>query len=125
MTNQLIERYIKLRDRKADLKKQFDAKTGKVDELMTKIEHALAVELDRQGVDRMGSSDGVAFFSRVTSASVSDRDTYLNWLQTTGNWHMADVRAAKKQLTEYRDEHQDLPPGINWHEARVVRVQRA
>ena len=124
MIDQLISKYIAIRDHKTELKKQFDADTAKLDAGLKRIEQALAQHLQQTGVERVGSANGVAFFSTSRTATVADRESFFNYLQDTGNWHLADIRAAKKQIAEYRDEMDDLPPGINWEEARVVRVNR-
>lgn len=125
MINELIDRYIAIRDRKGDLKKQYDADVAKLDEGLARIEKALAAHLQATGAERIGSAAGVAFFSTERSATVADREAFFNYLEDSGNWHLADIRAAKKQISEYRDEMNDLPPGINWREAKVVRVNRA
>lgn len=125
MIDQLITHYIALRDRKGELKKEFDDRVAGIDEAMKRIESALADHLQKTGTERVGSANGTAFFSTERSATVADREAFLGFLEETGNWHLADIRAAKKQITDYRDEMDDLPPGINWREAKVVRVNRA
>lgn len=125
MINELINRYIAIRDRKGELKKQYAADVAKLDEGLARIEKALAGYMRSAGVERIGSADGVAFFSTERSATVADREAFFNYLEDSGNWHLADIRAAKRQISEYRDEMNDLPPGINWDEAKVVRVNRA
>lgn len=124
MIDQLITKYIALRDKKAALKRTFDERTAELTAGMDRIEAELAKHLTAAGVDRMGCGEGVAFFSTVRSAKVADGASFLRYLQESGNWSLADIRAAKKQIGEFRDEHDDLPPGIDWHEARVVRVNR-
>lgn len=125
MIDELITRYIALRDKKTELKRAFDEKAAAIDEGMTKIEQVLAQHMTTNGTERLGCAGGTAFFSTVRSATVADQAEFFNWLQATGNWHLADIRAAKKQVSDYRDERDDLPPGINWREERVVRVNRA
>lgn len=125
MIDQLIDRYIALRDRKAELKKEFDAQTAKIDEGMERIEKALAARMNADNIQRIGSRSGVAFFSTERSARVADREAFFEFLEASNLWHLADIRAAKKQISDYRDEMNDLPPGIDWREAKVVRVNRA
>ena len=125
MINDLITKYIALRDKKTAIKRACDEKLAKLDEGMEMIERLLHTHLIDNGVDRMGSKEGVAFFATERSATVGDGAAFFDYLQETGNWHLADIRAAKKQIVEFKDEYQDLPPGINWREAKVVRVNRA
>lgn len=125
MIDQLISHYVALRDRKQELKKDYDNRVASIDDGLERIEKALAEHLTKTGAERIGSANGVAFFSTERSATVADRDAFFGFLEETGNWHLADIRAAKKQISDYRDEMNDLPPGINWREAKVVRVNRA
>lgn len=125
MINELIDRYIQLRDKKAQVVRAHEANVARYDEAMAKIEEALAKHMTDSGTDRVGSGAGTAFFSNTRSATVADRDAFFGFLQDSGLWHLADIRAAKKQISDYRDEMNDLPPGINWRETRVVRVNRA
>ena len=125
MINELIDRYIQLRDKKAQVVRAHEANVARYDEAMAKIEETLAKHMTDSGTDRVGSAAGTAFFSNTRSATVADRDAFFGFLQASDLWHLADIRAAKKQISDYRDEMNDLPPGINWRETRVVRVNRA
>ena len=125
MIDQLIAKYIALRDKKTTMKRAYDAKVAAIDEGLDTIERLLHTHLTENGVDRLGSKEGVAFFSTERSATVADHDAFFNYLRESDNWHLADIRASKKQIGEFRDEFDDLPPGINWRESKVVRVNRA
>lgn len=121
----LVSRYIKLRDAKTARKRVFDEETAKITEAMKFIEGQLARIMMETGVERMGSDAGVTFFKDVASASVADKDEFFNYLQRSENWHLADIRAAKKYIGEWVEEGNELPPGVNWSRAKVVRVNRA
>lgn len=121
----LVSKYIKLRDKKQERKRKFDEETAQLTEAMKFIEGQLARILMENGVERMGSDSGVTFFQESTSATVADKDVFFQFLQDTENWHLADIRAAKKHIGEWLEDGQELPPGINWKKARVVRVNRA
>lgn len=125
MINDLIDRYIQLRDKKAQITRAHETQVAKFDAAMKKVEEALAKHMTENGTERVGSAAGTAFFSSTRSATVADRDAFFDYLQASGNWHLADLRAAKKQISDFRDENNDLPPGINWREERVVRINRA
>lgn len=125
MMDALIERYVALRDKKSELEAAHKAKLALLDAGMDKIESAILAELNKEGLESIGSAAGTAFKSTVTSATVADRDAYLAFLKETENWHLADIRPAKKAVAEYRAANDDLPPGINWREEVVVRIRRA
>ena len=125
MIDTLIEKYIKLRDKKAEMKAAFDASVADVDAYMKRCEQAIMAHLDKNGVDSVGTPNGTAFKSTTTSATVADKEAFLNYVRTTEAWPLMDVRASKTAIAEFVAETQDLPPGINWRAETVVRIRRS
>ena len=125
MIEQLIDRYIQIRDRKAQLKAKYDGEVEALDEGLKKIENVLLSKLNELGVDSFGKKEtGMAFKSPVTSATVADWDSFLGYIKENDAWHMLDHRANKTAVAEFRAANDDIPPGINWREETVVRVRR-
>ena len=124
MIDDVINRYIQMRDRKAELKAEFDGKVAVLDEGMDKCEAFILAHLVKTGQTTAGTASGTAFISEVKSVTVADPEEFKNYLFQSGNWHMADIRAAKNAIVEFKDEHQDLPPGINYREEKVVRFRK-
>jgi len=125
MIDNIIEKYIQLRDRKADLKASFDASVAEIDVYMKKCEGAIMTHLDKNGVDSVGTPNGTAFKSTTTSATVADKEIFLNYVRSNDAWPLMDVRASKTAVAEFVAETSDLPPGINWRAETVVRIRRA
>lgn len=125
MIDDIIDRYIKMRDAKTQLKADFDAKAATLDEAMQKCENFILKTLNESGMESLGTSFGTAFKSKLTSATAADKDMFLGYLRETGNWHLADIRPAKTAVAEFRAANDDLPPGINWREETVVRIRRS
>ena len=125
MIEELIDRYIKIRDRKAQLKAEYDAQVESLDDALKKIENVLLAKLNSDGMDSFSKRGvGTAFKSKVTSATVADKGAFLTSVKENDQWHLLDIRCNKTAVSEYRDIHDDLPPGINWREETVVRVNR-
>lgn len=123
-TDVLIEKYIKLRDKKTQMKSEFDATLAPIEEAMAKIEAHMMTVLNELGSDRLGGSTGVAFKSTVNSATVADKELFRKFVQENELWELADIRAAKTAIKAYVDEKEDLPPGINWRTETVIRINR-
>ena len=58
------------------------------------------------------------------SAVVSDWDAILDHVKENEAWELIERRVNKTAIKEFRDEHDDLPPGVSWNEAQVVNVRR-
>lgn len=124
MIDDVIDRYIAMRDRKAELKAEFDGKVEALDEGMKKCEAFILSHLEKTGQTSAGTAAGTAFISKTESVTVADPEEFKGWLHETGNWHMADIRAAKVAVIEFKDEHADLPPGLNYRAENVVRFRK-
>jgi hypothetical protein len=123
--NELVEKYIAIRDKKAEMKKQLEEKLKPLDNAMEQIEAVLLKTFDQLGTESVKSGAGTAYVTTRTSATVADKEAFRAFIQADeNNWAMADVRAAKAAIEQYAEEHQDLPPGINWRQERVVNVRR-
>ena len=122
---QIVERYIALRDRKAVLKKEYEASVKDLDTAMERVEDHLQSLMNRLGVESLRTEHGTAYQTIRTSATVADWALTLNWIRENEQWSMLEKRVSKTCVESYRDEHDDLPPGINWTEARTVNIKRA
>jgi len=121
----VVERYIKLRDRKKEMKSEFDKKVEVIDTALERCEAFLLNLLNSQGAESIRTSFGTAYVSLKTSASVSDREAFLGYVREHNEWSMLDVRANKTVIDEYRREKEDLPPGVNWSAIRSVNIRRS
>lgn len=120
----IVEKYIALRDKKAAIKAEYDARIAKIDEVMDKVEAALLKHFDEVGIDAVKTGAGTAYTSVKTSATVADWDMYLSFVKAQEAWQLLERRVAKKAVEEYREVNGDLPPGVNWSEERVVNIRR-
>lgn len=123
--DEVVDRYVKLRDRKKDLKTEFDKKTEAIDAAMEKLENFLLKTMSEQGVDSVKTGAGTAYISVKSSATVGDRDAFIQYIRDNDAWALLDVKANKTAVQEYRTEQDNLPPGVNWSEMRAVNIRRS
>lgn len=123
--SEVVAKYIELRDKKAEYKAAYDAKVAVIDEVMGKIEAKLLEAFEAAGVDNMKTEAGTAYISNKTSVSIGDREAFMKYIQDNNEWPLLEVKASKTAVVEYREVHDDLPPGINWRVERTVSVRRS
>lgn len=121
----LVGKYIELRDKKAQIKAEYDAKAQKIDEVLDKIEAALLNTFDQSGMDSVKTEFGTAYTSVRTTASVADPDAFMTFVRENEAWHMLEKRCSKQGVEQYKAEHEALPPGINWRAERTVNFRRS
>ena len=119
-----VKLYVKLRDEADEMKRKYQEEANKVKAKMDQIEAALLVAMDATGMESVRVDGGTAYISTQTSATVADRETFLNFCREKGEWSLMDVRASKTAIAQYKSANDDLPPGINWRAERVVNFRR-
>jgi hypothetical protein len=125
MIDEVINRYIQLRDRKAELKKEFDNSVADIDAGIERLENYLLGHFQKTGQTSAGTQMGTAYLAPQTSATVADWETTLSWIKQNDAWHFLERKVNKTAVVEFRSANDDLPPGVNWREENVVRVRRS
>jgi hypothetical protein len=122
--NDIVERYIALRDKKSAIKKEYDDKVANIEKLMEKVEGVLLKHFEETGAESVKTAVGTAYKSKRTSATVADWDSFLAHVQKHEAWELLEHRASKKAVEEYKSAHEEVPPGINWSSEIVVNIRR-
>ena len=120
-----VSLYIKMRDKKAQMKAEFDASVAPLNEKMEKLEAKLLDVFNKTGMDSVKTEFGTAYTTTRVTASVADREIFMNHVKENDDWALLEVRAAKSAIEQYRENNNDLPPGISMRDERVVNVRRS
>lgn len=123
--DKIVERYVALRDKKAELKKSFEEQAAVITEAMDRLEAAILDHLNATGSESFRTAAGTAYKSVGTSITVADKVAFKDYLLETGQWELADIRAAKKNIEAFKAANDDIPPGLNWSQAVTVGVRRS
>lgn len=122
--DELVGKYIELRDKQAQMKAKHDAKMDKIKGVMDMIEAALLKFFDESGQNSANTDAGTAYKSTKTSCTVADKDAFMTYVRAEDAWELTDIRASKTGVAQYRSVNDDIPPGLNWREEVVVHVNR-
>lgn len=123
--SEAVALYIKMRDRKAELKAEFDAKVAPLNEKMDKLEAKLLDVFNQTGMDSVKTEFGTAYSTTRVTASVADKEVFMAHIRANDDWGLLEVRASKTAVDQYRSVHDDIPPGVSMREERVVNVRRS
>lgn len=121
----LVGKYVKIRDAKTQIKREYDEKIAKYDQAMAKVEAVLLSHFEATGSESVKTAVGTAYKSTRTSATVAEWDSFFNYVREHEAWEMLERRANKKAVEEYKTANDDLPPGLNWREEVVVNIRRS
>lgn len=123
---EVVATYIKLRDRRAKRKAEYEAADAADKEKQEKIEAYLLKEFNESGIDSIKTEFGTAYKSTRTSATVADWDAFFTqYVVPNQAWEMLERRVNKTAVEQFKAANEDLPPGINWSETQVVNIRRS
>jgi hypothetical protein len=121
-----VEIYIKLRDKKAQLKSEFQEAVAPVQVKMDKLEAKFLEIMNTTGVDSLKTEHGTAYSSTRSSASVADKDAFFTFVKENNEWPLIEVRASSTAVKEFAEANEgELPPGINYNVERTINIRRS
>lgn len=124
--SEAVSLYIQMRDKKAQMKADFEASIAPLNEKMDKLEAKLLDVFNKTGMDSVKTEFGTAYATTRTTASVADREAFMEYVKANEEWALLEVRTSKTAVEQYRAANDnDLPPGINLREERVVNIRRS
>lgn len=122
---ELVSKYIELRDIKSQLKAKFDQRVSKIDSVLDRIEAAILAEFNESGMESVRTKCGTAYKQTRVSANVADWEAALGFIREHELWHMLERRVNKTAVEQFKEANDDLPPGVNWREEVVINVRRS
>jgi hypothetical protein len=122
--DEVIAKYIDLRDRKDKINADAKAAVKAVDANLDIIEAWLLNQANEQGVSSFACDIGTAFVKETDFANVSDWNLTLPFIQTHGLWQMLKKDVNKTAVKEFIDANGVPPPGVNWGSKREIQVRR-
>ena len=121
----LLKLFIALRDRRAQRKADYQLDDSVDKDKQGNIEVEFLRRFNDRGIDNVSARGvGTAYRSTRISARVADWDSLLNFIKEDNAWEMLEHRVSKVAVEQFRAEHDDLPPGVNWDETQVINFRR-
>lgn len=120
----VIKGYVKLRDRKNELKRQHTEELAPINEKMSLVEGWLMRDLITRGVQSERTEEGTAYLQKNSSATVKDRDAFLDFVRENSMWDLLENRVAKSVVVDHLENTGEVVPGVNFEQTQVVRIRR-
>ena len=121
----LVGKYIELRDKKAQLKAEYDEKVSKIDAGLDKIEAKFLEVFDQTGMESIRTEFGTASASIRASATIADREALMEFVKKTNEWPLLQISVNKPAVSQYISAMDEVPPGVNWRTERVLSIRRS
>ncbi len=124
---ELLEWYMQLRDRKAQLEAKHKEKLAALNATMEKVEADLMRIMADNGVDKLSVRGvGTAYLATKDAVSGEDWDQITDYIQQTGSLHFLNRALNKSAIREYMAEHDGAtPPGVVYRAWKEVNVRKS
>jgi len=123
--SQLIENYIKLRNKLKELNDAHKARMKPITAMMESLEASLMKEMERLDGSQIKAATGTAFTQVETSVTVQEWSKTLDYIKANGAWELLEARVAKGAAIAAMENSQQPIPGVNVSRVRVLRVRAA
>jgi glutaredoxin 2 len=121
---ELVEAYIKLRDKKEAAQDEFKKSLETTNQVMDMLEAVLLQKLQELGVDSLTAKGiGTVYRNTTDSATVEDKDAFRKYLESTGDYSVLDLKANKKVARELANAGTPIP-GVKFTSIHSVGIRR-
>lgn len=125
-TEKLVKAYIKMRDARAALSTEYEAKDKEIKDQMDLIEHTLLDVCKRAGADSIKTGAGTIIRGVRTFYWTSDWESMHNFVKENQALDLLERRVAQKAMGEFLKANPDkMPKGMNVETKYTVTVRRA
>jgi hypothetical protein len=122
--DEVIERYIKLRDKCDAIMEAANKEMKPYDDAMKTLAAWLGAEMARTGASSIKTAVGTAYTSTVTSTKIVDREKFIAFIEL-GHWELANLSASVPETKAFMEQNRGaLPDGIETSAVIHVRVRR-
>lgn len=125
-TNALTHTYIKIREARSKLKKEWEAQDAELKEKLERLEGEMLRFLHDTQQESARTASGTFYKQEEITPTGSDWDALYRWIVQHDAFDALDKRIKKTFVKTYMDEHDGaIPPGISVFREYVVRVRRS
>jgi len=123
--DKLTRVYIKMRDKKSQLTKEYEAECAKLDDSMRKVKIAMLDFMKDKGLETVRTESGLVYRTVRTTYSTTDWESMHKFVLEHGVPDLLEKRLAQLNVKAFLEENPDLiPPGLNANAEYSVTVKR-
>lgn len=117
--------YVKIRDKRSELKKQYEAEDLKLKDQLDTIQSFFLETLQALGVESARTKHGTIYRSLDIKPSCEDWTLFYAWIAEHDAFDALERRVKKSFITTFmEDNHNELPPGIAVVKEYIAKVLR-
>lgn len=123
--DKVAETYVKIRDARTALKRQFEADDQKLKDQQETLDSFLLQTLRDLGVESVKTAHGTVYQSVNVKASCQDWNSFYTWIAKNKAFDALEKRVKKSFVVDYMADNKGaLPPGVTVLQEYTVVVRR-
>ena len=123
--DRLVEMYVLLRDRVAEIKQRHKDELARPTLAMAKLEGLMLDALNASNVQSMRANQGTFYKINRTSCTVEDWSTVLDYIRQNNLWELLESRVSKSAVEAIVADTGAVPPGVKITTFVDVGIRRA
>jgi len=122
----MVKAYLKLRDARTALKRQFEEQDTALKTKMTRLEAEMLRLLQSTNSDSISTELGIFYRQEEITPTGSDWDAFYKWVAANDAFDALERRIKKTFIKEYLETHEGgIPPGVSVYREYAIRVRRS
>lgn len=123
--NQLVSVYTKIRDKRSQIKKAYEAEDDDLKAKLAKIEAVMLGQLNTSNIDSIRTEAGTFYRQEDITPSCADWQAFYDWVKDNDAFDALERRIKKTFVSDYMERHEGaMPPGVSVYRQYVVRVRK-
>lgn len=123
--DKLVTAYIAMRDRRSELKKQFEDEDGVLRENMEKIEHAILEHCKENNIESLKTTSGTAYKRVSERYWATDWDAFNQYVKEHDILEVYEKRIAQGNMKQFLEDNPGATPPINVDRKFTISVRRS
>ena len=122
---QLVKAYIKMRDARQHLQREFDEADDRIKQQQDAVQQALLELCKETGTDGLKTSAGTVTRTVKTRYWTSDWNSMKNFIKENDAFELLEQRVHQTNMKSFLEENPNLmPPGMNIDSRYTITVRR-
>jgi hypothetical protein len=123
--DKIVAVYIKIRNAKEDLTREYDAKIADLDEQMKVLKQKLLDVSKESGVTSFKTDHGVAYRTIKNRYWTNNWDSFYTFMRDSGRMELLEKRIHQTNMREFLEENPEVhPPGLNVDQEYEITIRR-
>lgn len=121
----IVAVYIKIRNAKEDLTRDYDAKIADLDEQMKVLKQKLLDISKETGVTSFKTDHGTAYRTIKNRYWTNDWESFYGFMREQGAMELLEKRIHQTNMREFLEDHPEVhPPGLNVDQEYEITIRR-